>query len=312
MNSVVQYVNILAMAASMAAPLAGGADGPSLSSREWASLVGQRFRAERGVVYRRVDGKPLAVDIYLPYTKPADRSTGPTVLYIHGGGWENGSKEQYVLWYLPYLELGMRVVAVQYRLSGVAPAPAAAEDCACALAWLYRQAAKYGVDTQRVVVTGGSAGGHLALLAAFGGAGIDCPDGGVPGPRPAAVINYYGPTDLVALYRGGQPSLRRWLRGAASPEELARRLSPTTWVRDGLPPVLTLHGDADQVVPFAQAESLHAALARARVPNELIRVRGGAHGRHTWTDEDTLRVQRAIENFLTKHRILAARAAKER
>jgi acetyl esterase/lipase len=287
-----------------AASIAFAAEPPRPASRDWASLAGQRFRAVRDVPYRTVNGKTLALDLYVPY----DKTPGPAVFYIHGGGWANGSKEQYVLWYLPYLELGMRVVALQYRLSGAAAAPAAAEDCDCALRWTFAHAAEYGIDPKRIVVTGGSAGGHLALLTAFGGAGFDCPEAAGPAPRPAAVINYYGPTDLVTLLRAGMPSLKTWLRGATSPEDFARRLSPLTWVREGLPPVLTLHGDGDLTVPHEQGAKLHAALDRAEVLNRLVTIPGGAHGRHTWSDADTLRVQRAIEAFLRRHGILSAEA----
>lgn len=276
------------------------ADRPRPSSQDWASLVGQRFRAVRDVTYRVIGARKLGVDLYVPYRK----TPGPAVLYIHGGGWENGSKEQYILWYLPYLELGMRVVAVQYRLSGEAPAPAAVEDCACALRWTFAHAAEYGIDPRRLVVTGGSAGGHLALMTGFGGSGFDCPEGVPATERPAAIINYYGPTDLPSLYANRLASVR-WLRGAPAVEDFARRLSPLTWVRKGLPPVLTLHGDADQIVPHEQAAKLHAALDRAGVPNQLVTIPGGAHGRHTWTDADTLRVQRAIELFLHRHRVLS-------
>jgi acetyl esterase/lipase len=302
MSFTVHYLKILAIAASVAF----AADTPRESSRDWASLAGQRFRAQRDVVYRTVNGKGLTLDLYVPF----DRTPGPTAVYIHGGGWENGSKEQYILWYLPYLELGMRVVAVRYRLSGEAPAPAAAEDCDCALWWVFQHGAEYGIDTRRIVVTGGSAGGHLALLTAFGGSGFSCPDSAAPAPRPAAIVNYYGPTDLVQLYREGMGSLRKWLRAAPAPEDLARQLSPLTWVRKGLPPVLSLHGDADKTVPYEQATKLHTALAAAEVPNELITIRGGAHGRHTWSDADTIRAQRAIEGFLRQHRILSAEAGR--
>jgi acetyl esterase/lipase len=300
MNCVVHYVNMLAAAAS----IAFAADARE-AARDWASLVGQRFQAQRDVVYRTVAGKPLALDLYAPY----DRTPGPAVFYIHGGGWETGSKEQYILWYLPYLELGMRVVAVQYRLSAVAPAPAGAEDCDCAWRWTLRHAREYGIDPERIVITGGSAGGHLALLTAFGGSGFDCPDDVGPRKHPAAVIAYYGPSDLELLYRSGMPSLKRWLRGAEDPAALARRLSPIHLVRKDLPPVLSLHGDADKVVPYAQSVKLHEALTAAQIPNQLVTAPGGAHGRHTWTDADTIRVQRAIEEFLRLHHIVSVERA---
>ena len=290
MNSVVQYVNILAAAASLLAP-------PPETARDWASLVGQRFRTERDVEY-----KPgLKLDLYIPY----NAAPGPTILYIHGGGWQTGTKEQYVLWYLPYLQLGFRVAAVQYRLSGAAPAPAAIEDCRCALRWVAQHGPRFGIDPQRIVISGGSAGGHLALLTAMLDTSFDrdCPIGGDP-PRARAVINYYGATDMEELLAEGRHNLRRWFRGPGDNQELARRLSPLRYVRPGVPPVLSLHGDADNSIPYSHSVRLHQALSDVRVPNELITISGGAHGRHTWTDADTIRAQRAIEAFLRRHTLI--------
>jgi acetyl esterase/lipase len=277
------------------------------SAQDWASLVGQRFRAERDVVYRTAPtgngsgSVSLKLDLYIPY----DKSPGHTMLYIHGGGWQTGSKEQYVLWYLPYLQLGFRVVAVQYRLSGLAPAPAAIEDCRCAFRWVAKNGEKYGIDPKRIVVTGGSAGGHLALLTAMLDESFDalCNDSG-PAPKALAVINYYGATDMEELLAEGRPYLTRWFRAPGDAKELARRISPLTWVKRGVPPVLTLHGDADKSIPYTQSVRLHDALSKAGVANELITIPGGAHGRHTWTDNDTIRVQRAIETFLKKRQII--------
>jgi acetyl esterase/lipase len=275
------------------------------TARDWASLIGQRFRAERDVVYKAAGGFNAKIDLYVRY----DRQPGPTILYIHGGGWANGSKEQYVLWFLPYFELGMRVVSVQYRLSGVAPAPAAVEDCRCAFRWVVRNAEKYGIDTNRIVITGGSAGGHLALMTGMlePSAGFDgeCP--GEEALRPAAIINYYGNTDVLGAYERKSKSALLWLRGAGDPKELARRLSPLTYVRAGLPPILTIHGDADEAVPYEDGVRLHEALEEERVPNQLLTIRGGRHGRFHWADEDTIKVQRTIEAFLTKHGVVDPR-----
>lgn len=285
----------------------GGSPAPSEggTSRSWASLVGQRWQAVRDLTYRTIDDRGLKLDLYVPY----DRKPGPTVLYIHGGGWQSGSKEQYVLWYLPYLELGLRVAAVQYRLAGEAPAPAAVEDSRCAFRWVVNHGAEYGIDGRRVVVTGGSAGGHLALLTAFGSPGFEtaCAEAGPTEPKATAVINYYGATDLVSLWRDERSSLlRNWFSGVPAPEVLAERLSPLRLVRAGLPPVLTLHGDADTTIPYEQAMRLHGALTASSVPNQLLTVHGGAHGRHSWSDADTLRAQKAIEGFLRRRDVLTA------
>lgn len=265
------------------------------SARDWASLVGQQFTVRRDVVYRSTPQGELKLDFYMPY----DKQPGPTMLYIHGGGWQTGSKEQYVLWYLPYLQLGLRVVAVEYRLSGRAAAPAAVEDARCAFLWVAKHGREYGVDPQRIVITGGSAGGHLALMTAMLDTSMDMACGVQdPAPRALAVLNYYGATDLLPGVRDRKAHYLKFFRDVADAEALARRLSPLEWVRPGLPPVLTIHGDGDEMVPFDNATRLHEALTKAGVANELVRIPGGAHGRHTWSNADTLRVQQRIEAFL--------------
>ena len=270
----------------------------AMTARDWAALVGQRYEAVRDVVYKKINGFDAKVDIYTRY----DRRPGPTMVYIHGGGWANGNKEQYVLWMLPYLQQGMRVVSVQYRLAGVAPAPAAVKDCRCALYWVFQNAAKYGFDPNRIAITGGSAGGHLVLMT-----GLLKPTNGLDdecsGPAPGsvkAIVNYYGAADLVSGHAANVPGLRTWLKGAESPLDLAARLSPLTYVRRGGPPVLTIHGDADEMVPYQDSLKLRDALTAAQVPNELVTIPGGKHGRFRWSDADTIRVQRKIESFLSK------------
>ncbi len=294
MNKIFQYVNILMFIFLMQA---SGQE----SAQDWATLVGQRFRAVRDVVYRSTPQGDLKVDLYVPY----DQKMGPAMLYIHGGGWQTGSKEQYVLWYLPYLQLGMRVVAVEYRLSGRAPAPAAVEDARCAFLWLARNGAQYGIDPNQIVITGGSAGGHLALMTAFLDTSMDAACG-IPGPAPKAraVVDYYGATDLNPLIPDDRPHRSKWLSGPGDPKEMARRMSPLTWVRPGLPPVLMLHGDADKSVPYSDSVRLQEALTKVGVESELVTIPGGAHGRHTWSDADILRGQRHIEAFLKKQGVI--------
>lgn len=293
----VQYVIIVGWVALAGMVL----DAQEQTARDWASLVGQRFQAVRDVVYRPMPDGDLKLDLYVPYSK----EPGPAIFYIHGGGWQTGTKEQYVLWYLPYLQLGFRVVAVQYRLSGRAPAPAQVEDCRCAYLWIARNGRKYGIDPDRLVVTGGSAGGHLALMTAFLDTSFDGPCGiEGPAPKAAAVINYYGATDMTLLLKRAQTRHLKLFSGPEDATEMARRISPLRWVRPGLPPVLTLHGDADETLPHEHAAMLHQALQQAKTPNELVTIKGGRHGRHTWTDQDTLLVQRRIEGFLTRHRAL--------
>jgi acetyl esterase/lipase len=274
------------------------------SARDWAALIGNRYTLRRDIVYKTVNGFEAKVDVYMPLNDPKPRTT---MLYIHGGGWRTGSKEQYLLFFVPYIQMGMKVISVQYRLAGVAPAPAAVEDARCAFRWLYQNAGTFGFDTGRIVVSGGSAGGHLALLTAMmeASAGFDssCPEG--EPMRAAAIINYYGAVDLVEPYQKEKGSVFDWL-GEKGKLDLARRLSPAAYVRPGLPPVLTIHGDADQAVPYAPTVRFHEALDRAKVPNRLVTIPGGAHGRHTWPEREMMRAHAAIEEFLQAHKLLPA------
>jgi acetyl esterase/lipase len=279
-----------------------GAAAGEQSARDWASLVGQRYEAVRDIVYKTSGSFQAKVDVYTRY----DRKPGPTVVYIHGGGWSNGSKEQYVLWFLPYLQLGMRVVSVQYRLAGVAPAPAAVKDCRCALYWVFQNAGKYGFDPKKIALTGGSAGGHLVLMTGMlrPADGLDDECSGPPPDPVSAIVDYYGPTDLVAELDLKIPFLENWLKGAADPRTMAKRISPLAYVRPGLPPTLIIHGDADEMVPYAESLKLRDALTAAHVPNELVTIPGGKHGRFRWTDADTIRSQRAIEKFLGRYGLI--------
>ena len=114
------------------------------------------------------------LDVYSRTDSPGPH---PTVIFIHGGGWTGGTKEGVALNLLPYLEMGWNAVNVEYRLARVSLAPAAVEDCLCALRWVIHNAKEYGFDTGKLVVTGNSAGGHLALTTAMipASAGLDRP-----------------------------------------------------------------------------------------------------------------------------------------
>jgi len=232
----------------------------------------------------------------------------PVLMYIHGGGWRGGSKESSVLRLLPWLEKGWAVVNVQYRLAEVSLAPAAVEDCLCALRWVIRNAEEYDIDPDRIVVTGNSAGGHLALTTGMvpASAGLDreCP--GNEDLSVAAIINWYGITDVGDLLHG--PNMKTyavtWMGSMPNRFEIAERVSPLTYVRDGLPPILTIHGDADPTVPYQHGIRLQEELTKAGVSNELHTVRGGGHG--GFNREETVAIFDTIDRFLTKHGLTGA------
>src|SRR5580700_3366829 len=169
----------------------------------WAAQSQAKFIIRPNVVYGTWSGYEAKLDVY----QRRDVTTPqPTLIFIHGGGWVLGTKESAVMSFLPWLEMGWNVINVEYRLSHVALAPAAVEDCLCALKFVVAHAKDYNVDTARIIITGESAGGHLALTTGMipQSAGFDrqCPgasftNGGGPDlPKPAAIINWYGITDL--------------------------------------------------------------------------------------------------------------------
>ncbi len=260
------------------------------------------------VVYRQASGADLKADIYAP--SPAPKRPNPVIITMHGGGWVEGAKEEYNLIILPYLERGFSVVNISYRLGRVAPAPAAVEDCRCALRWVIANAAKYGFDPSRLVVMGWSAGGHLALTTGLlpVSAGFDntCPtddsirwgSGEQAEVKVAAVVNWYGITDVADLIDG--PNAKHyaleWLGSRSDRIDLARRVSPLQYIRAGIPPVFTIHGDADPYVPYSHAVRLHAALDKAGVVNRLVTVKGGGHG--DFTKPQRREIYDAIFGFL--------------
>ena len=298
---------ILAMATAAALGAPTAAEAQLDSTAAWASHLSNTYRVVPDVTYHTANNRDNKVDLYLP--RGADGPT-PVLMYIHGGGWRAGSKEGNVLRLLPWLEKGWAVVNVQYRLAQVSLAPAAVEDCLCALRWVIRNAEEYNFDTSRIVTTGNSAGGHLALTTGMvpASAGLDreCP--GPEALEVAAVINWYGITDVGDLLDG--PNMKTyavtWLGSMPDRFKVAERVSPLTWVRSGLPPILTIHGDADGVVPHEHATELHAKLEAAGVANALHTVPGGGHG--GFDREETVAIFETIQTFLATHGLAAGGA----
>ena len=229
---------------------------------------------EQNIAY---DKYPQTVlDVYVPSgAGPGKRVCG--VLNFHGGGWTSGSKEAVVgPNVIPWLEKGCVVANVEYRLATVAPAPAAVQDALQAAAWFRRNASKYGVDSKHIVASGRSAGAHLALMTAM------TPKSAKFGPvkKVAAVVNFFGITDVEDEMGGvnEQPYAITWVPQMEGRMELARRVSPLTWVRKKLPPVLTLHGTADATVPYEQGVRLTKALRDGGSDAEMLSISNAGHG----------------------------------
>lgn len=266
----------------------------------WTATVQNEFRIISDITYRTANGVELKVDVY--QSRNSD-GPAPTFIYYHGGGWVGGSKEANVLRLLPYLEQGWAVVNVQYRLGDVSLAPAAVVDSLCALRWVARNAERYGFDTDRLVVSGNSAGGHLALTTGMlpADSGLDRQCLGSETPEVAAIVNWYGITDVGDLLHGvNQKSYAvRWMGSLPNSMEIAQRVSPLNYVTSDLPPIITIHGDADPTVPYDHAVQLHQRLDRAEVINQLVTVPNGRHG--GFPPNEMLRIYDAVFKFLDQN-----------
>ena len=296
------------MAAVALLASAQGADAaappPPIAALDTAALIATSYRVEPDVIYLSAAGWQGKLDLYVPRRPNGPQ---PTAILFHGGGWVTGSKDEIALDALPYLAMGFSVVNVDYRLARVAPAPAAVEDARCALRWVVRHAQQYGFDRSRLVLVGSSAGAHLALMAAMAPASAGF-DGLCPGNEPltvAAVINFFGVVDVGELLAPPNPRdfAVGWLGQGATDAKLVERLAPLRYVDKGAPAILTLHGDADPVVPFTQATRLHAALDAAGVPNRLVPIRGGRHG--NFDGNEVLRANRVVREFLIKRGVVS-------
>ena len=227
------------------------------------------------IVYRRVGDRFERLDMYLP----AGGRRRPAVLAIHGGGWRGGSKAGYGLEVAQLAKYGLVVLSIDYRLSGPGDPswPENFEDVREAVRWVRRHADDYGIDPDRIVAMGASAGGHLAALV---GTADDRP--GSTSARVQAVINFYGPTDLKAILaetEGAAGPIAMMLGGG--PDRVPDRYeaaSPARLVSADDPPMLLITGADDRLIPPDQARQLASALEGAGVPRRLIVLPGLGHG----------------------------------
>ena len=271
--------------------------GLSAYAQEPKPVIPDSISVEADIAYGQY--KETVLDIM----QPKENSSGkrPGVIAIHGGGWVGGSKDQYGPRVCGrYVEKGFVCANVEYRLAKAATAPAAVTDVLNAAHWFEANAKKYNVDTKRIVVTGGSAGGHLSLMVGM------TPKSAKLGPpsRVAAVVDFYGITDVGDQFDGPhkQDYAVTWVPEQSGRLELASRVSPMTYVRKGLPPILVIHGDADSTVPYEHSVKLVKALRDAGDDAELVSVLQGEHG-FPKAKEDEIYDQN-IWPFLKKHGVL--------
>lgn len=242
--------------------------------------------AHRDLSYITDGHERQKLDLYIP----AGDEPFPLLVWVHGGAWRAGSKENPPA--LPWLQKNVAVSSINYRLSQHAIFPAQIEDCKAAIRWLRANARKYNLDDERLVVWGSSAGGHLvAMLGTTGD--VRRFDIGEHTDRSSAVtaaVDYFGPTDFLQMdtMDGDIGTMDHDV--VDSPEsklvggpiqknpDKVKNANPITYVSPGDPPFLIVHGNRDPLVAHGQSVILFNALKTAGIDAELYTVKGGKHG----------------------------------
>ena len=234
----------------------------------------------------------------------------PLLVYVQGSAWQSQNLYMNIPQLAGFARRGYVVASVEYRPSSVAVFPAQLQDVKAAIRYLKTNATKYNLDPQRVAVWGDSSGGHMAAMVGVseGVAEFNTPEYSAESSRVKAVVDFYGPTDIIQMSKF--PSIMDH-DAADSPESMlvggplqensgkAAQANPINYIsgRKTLPPFLIMHGDRDELVPFNQSILLYEALLADRQDVTFYKVKGAGHGTGFWTEE----VLEIVSKFLAAH-----------
>ena len=254
----------------------------------------------KDIEYARVDGLPLRLDLY-----QAKEQHAPLIVWVHGGAWRAGSKEDMPLSAL--VDSGYAVASVDYRLSPVAPFPAQVHDIKAAIRFLRAKAADYSFDPARIAIAGASAGGHLAALVGVTNGHKDL-EGSIgshleQSSDVRAIISLFGASDLTTILAQSKPkglkmripALQLLLGGQPNEKPaLAQLASPVTHVDAHDPPLLLVHGDADPQMPPEQSHALAAAYKAVGAQVQLVIIAGAEHGGKAFFDAERMALMKTF------------------
>lgn len=259
--------------------------------KAWLFMT-EDHQAFRDIPYAKYGEREVVLNVFLPL-KP--QGPLPVLLVIAGGGWRRGSNESTPV---RYTKRGFAMVGICYRGSGEVIAPGNIHDCKAAVRWIRAHAKTYGFDPDRIGAMGSSAGGHLVgLLATSSGVPELEGEGGNPGfsSEIQAACDVCGPCDLTRItlpnYKERYASLYQvtseYLGGPVEERlDLARLVSPLTYVSKNTPPIMLIHGDVDDVVPLDESLVFYDALKKAGCSVGLKVLPGISHGNINWDEED--------------------------
>jgi acetyl esterase/lipase len=280
------------------------------------NTIGTIGRSEDVIVHENITyGKGGETELKLDLARPVEAGPFPAIVFIHGGGFYQGSRQAYQETIREAAKRGYVAATISYRLmqfdaeqkertTAEPNFPAQIHDAKAAIRWLRANADQYDVDPDRIGVTGASAGGHLSLLIGLSDAGADLEgDGGNPerSSRVQAVVNFFGPTDAATCYEvSSDPWIFRLFLSGTPQERLEtyRIASPATYTSSDDPPVLTLHGDQDTLVPVSQAKLLDDKMKKAGADHTLVVLKGQGHG---FGGEHQAKAMKAMWNFFDQH-----------
>ena len=240
----------------------------------------------RDVEYARVGEHRLLLDLYLP---PQSPKQVPLAVWIHGGAWRAGSKDSVPV--ERWLQQGFAITSIEYRLSPVARFPAQIHDIKAAIRWLRGNAKTYAFDSNRFIIAGSSAGGHLAALVGVSN-GIPALEGDLGDLKSTssdvqAIVSFFGASNLESILSQSTshglsvriPALELLLGGQPDQkQDLAKLASPVTHVDATDPPLWLIHGDADPQMPIEQSHELQQRYTDLRLKVDFEIVNGGKHG----------------------------------
>jgi acetyl esterase/lipase len=308
MKAGLRFASVLFLAALVAhsarAQPQAPANRPARPGAGAAAAVPEGTKARRDIAYVPNGHERQKLDLFIP---PGATNPLPLIIWVHGGAWKGGSKEQCPA--LRYLQRGYAVASVNYRLSQHAIFPAQIEDCKAAVRWLRAHAKEHHLDPQRFAAWGASAGGHLVALLGTAGdvKAFDAGENLGVSSRVQAVVDFFGPTDFTQMSKFSLTNSPFDHDAANSPEseliggavqqneDKAAKANPVTYVSRDDAPFLIMHGNRDNLVPYQQSELLRDALQKAGVEVTLKIVEGAGHG------FGGPEIDRQVAEFFEKH-----------
>ena len=265
------------------------------------------FQAD--IEYGQAGGEKLLLDAYVP----EGAGPFPTVILVHGGGWNGGDKsggpkKGYMApMHEPLEKAGFAWFSINYRLAPKHPYPACLEDVETAIRWVKANAAKYHLDPQRIALSGESAGGHLIQLAMVRA---------TEATKVAAVVPFYGRCNLIDdVQPGGELRANiAQLFGRKTFDETAQKVmreaSPLFFLKAGLPPCLLVHGTADQSVPYQQSVDWQEKSRKLGLVCDLITIKEGVHGMISWDSVAPTYKQDVVAWLNQTMKVVPAKAAR--